>query len=274
MVLLLVIIVLAKVKQLFPCTMSKRSFSESDEPELKRQRAASATNWKKVELEDLSGSFEPSKGKFGGYLGKFDYDFMPFTFTTPFLTIAHDPSAWDDEKNERFGKKGEDGKPTPLDPNRKHDKWNVPLEVTDEFHVWLERDLQARMAELLFENRTKVKVPFVERAKDSSQLAFVFEALVKQEKSGKFVWSLDARSEKGQKSFPVKVKDFNTGAEISEPVGQGSVVAAVVSASSCYINKSVKVYFTPQVIYVKKLVPPRSAMSFDADFDEDLAVDQ
>jgi len=244
-------------------------FGKLDEPAPQPIKVLSP-NWRKTMWSKLSGRFEASKSLFGGTSGYFNYDGQPFTFTSPWVKLAHDPSVWDDEKNARFGKKGDDGKVKPLDANRKQDKWSMPVVVEDDFADWLEESLAYATADIILKNKDRIGHAAIKKATDCKSILMLYEPIVKNDdKLQKRTWNLDVRSERGARTLPVVVIDYNTQLPLSpSDLGQNSEISVVVGCSSAYINKTVKIYSEPKKVFVRKLVAPRSNANYEPELDD------
>lgn len=254
----------------------KRKVSEVDvaaEPAKIAKEASTAPNWRKVELKKVNARFQASKSQFGGSSGYFNYENAntPFSFTTPWCIVAHDPSVWDEAKNAKFGKKEADGKIKPLDPNRKTDKWSLGFEVTEPFLTFLDVDVKRAIAELIYPKRNEIWRDGSKRAATSpDQLMMSFEVIVKyDEKSGVSVFNFDIKSDRDAEAIPVEVIDYETKLAVDPKlIGKGTEACAVVSFDSSYMNKSIKLYATPKTIYVRNIVAPRGSSTLKPEFDE------
>lgn len=244
------------------------------EPESESKQEVPAVNWRKFDGTALIARFQKSTGAYGGtniYLS------LPgassVAVTMPWSRVEFEPSVWDEAKQAKYGKeKDADGKIKKLDPNRKKDKCSMTLNVSEAWSNWW-RAYKLSIAQRLFEQRAVIfkDQPDLKAIESARELLTSFEAGVKQNNSGDYLFKLDMTTDVGAQDTPLKLYAHDTKEELPSNVrlGRGSEVAVVLDLGYARIGQKIKIYAVPSKVYVRTAVAPKNDSAYVPEFDDE-----
>lgn len=253
-----------------PQVTNKRKHEEPTTPEQEPEPESEAPpplvvekvagNWRKFDGTSLEARFKASTGPYGGMNCYFNKKgSLSVRVTMPFCRIEYEPSIWDEAKQAKWGKKEADGKVKALDANRKKDKASLMLCVPEAWNSWW-RAYKLSVAQQIFAQRTFIFAKDEERKNvpSAEALLLLFEAGVKQQPSGEYLFKLDLSTEVGATEVPLPLFDAATEKPLSADykLGRGSEVSCVIDLSYAYIGQKVKIHARPTEVYVRSVVAP------------------
>ncbi len=191
-------------------------------------------------------------GKFGTRL--YGPDKRPAVVKMPRMTVAFEPSAWTEEKEEMMRKKGKVVK-SPLAADRTTDKWTLQCFVSEEVEAWYRGNVEEPLCEDIFEQGVYPNVKSAEAVSGKLSESSIVKT---DDQSGRPVMTFQMKSERGATVAPMKLFDADTLEPLPDgtKLGRGSEVNVLCNFSESFCGAQLSVYAKPLAVYVSHLVRP------------------